>query len=122
LNAAVSKTVVRLIGVPRVRISPPPFGVEVRAFAADFGWVVGLCEACQSPLEAAGNRLSRGRTGAQLARIGPSWLRLCGLVNGRLEMVCRLRRKTADQLVGSRGRRASGPDFTHRGIEIRLAA
>jgi hypothetical protein len=24
LNAAVSKTVVRLIGVPRVRISPPP--------------------------------------------------------------------------------------------------
>jgi hypothetical protein len=25
LNAAVSKTVVRLIGVPRVRISPPPF-------------------------------------------------------------------------------------------------
>ena len=29
LNAAVSKTVVRLIGVPGVRISPPPFSPGV---------------------------------------------------------------------------------------------
>ena len=29
MNAAVSKTVVRLIGVPRVRISPPPFHLTV---------------------------------------------------------------------------------------------
>jgi hypothetical protein len=69
LNAAVSKTVVRLIGVPGVRISPPPLiepdsaGLQVLRLRRSHVFAPS-----DTPLETAQDRLARAKTVAQLLR------------------------------------------------------